>query len=95
MLYNFLYLNFDLYYFSTAKTKWRALISAYFRKSQRKSIRKMDFPKLLNDHFTSSFSTSTVSGGFRIGGVWPFNQEIMKEKVLCRRSLYNSSAMNK
>ena len=55
----------------------------------------MDFPKLLDELFTSSFTTSAVSGGFRRAGVWPLNQDAMKEKVVRERSSLNGSTTNK
>jgi hypothetical protein len=80
--------------FSVAKTKWRTIVSTYFRKTKRKSIRKIDFPKLLNDLYTSSFTPITVSGGFRRAGVWPFDAGAMKEKVVRRAAPHNYLATN-
>jgi hypothetical protein len=77
--------------FSTAKKKWKSLVKTYFQETHRKTIRKIDFPKLLNKLFTSSFSTSSVSGGFRRSGIWPYNSEAMKEKVYRPRSSNNNS----
>jgi hypothetical protein len=71
--------------FSPAKKQWRSAVTSYFRKTQRKTIRKMDFPKLLDTLFTTSFSTGAVCGGFKRAGIWPFNAEAMKEKVVIRR----------
>ena len=81
--------------FSLAKTKWRTLVTTYFRKTQRKTIRKIDFPKLLSELFTSSFTISGVSGGFRRAGVWPFNEAAMKEKVVREHSSLTSSTTTK
>ena len=50
----------------------------------------MDFPKLLKDLYTISFSTSAVSGGFKRAGVWPFNEDAMKDKVIRPRLLNNN-----
>ncbi|CAF2699683.1 unnamed protein product [Rotaria sp. Silwood2] len=83
-----------LYNFSAAKTKWSALVTAYFRKSRRGSIRKIDFPKLLKELYSSSFSIGSVSGGFRRAGVNPFNDQAMKEKVIRQRSSYDKSTIN-
>ncbi|CAF2043088.1 unnamed protein product, partial [Rotaria magnacalcarata] len=77
-----------------AKNKWRRLVSSYFRKTKRKSIRKIDFPTLLNDLFSSSFTVGPVSGGFRRAGIFPYNKDAMKEKVVPRRSSYNNLVTN-
>jgi hypothetical protein len=80
-----------LYNFSTAKKKWKSLITSYFQETRRKTIRKIDFPKLLDKLFTISFSTSAVSGGFRRSGIWPYNSEAMKDNVVRTRSSNNNS----
>lgn len=80
---------------SVAKTKWRSLVTSYFRRTQRKTIRKKHFPKLLDELFESSFTASTVSGGFRRAGVWPYNEHAMKEKVVRPRSSVTSSTNNR
>ncbi|UJR12801.1 hypothetical protein I4U23_016974 [Adineta vaga] len=90
----FLNLSSDFYNFSVAKKKWRSIVGNYFRKTQRKSIRKIDFPKLLNGLYQSSFTTASVSGGFRQGGVWPYNADAMKEKVVGYRSSRNHGNTN-
>jgi len=74
--------------------KWRTIVSTYFRKTKRKSIRKIDFPKLLNDLYTNSFSPSSVSGGFRRAGVWPFDAGVMKEKVVRQAVPHNHPSTN-
>ncbi|CAF3435381.1 unnamed protein product, partial [Rotaria sp. Silwood2] len=89
-----------LYDFSVAKKAWKSIVSTYFRTTKRKSIRKIDFPKLLNDLYERSITTATVTGGFRNAGTWPHNPDAMKHKVVRRRSSQsqintnNSSAMN-
>jgi hypothetical protein len=83
--------NYCLFNFSPAKIKWKFLVTSYFQDTHRKSIRKIDFPKLLDKLFSSSFSTSAVSGGFRRSGIWPYNSEAMKDKVVRSRSSNNNS----
>lgn len=83
-----------MYNFSVAKKRWRTIVSTYFRKTKRKSIRKADFPKLLNDLYTNSISPSTVSGGFRRAGVWPFDAGVMKDKVARQRKSYSNRTTN-
>lgn len=78
-----------------AKTKWRQLVSNYFRRTQRKTIRKIDFPKLLKDLFDVSFTVATVSAAFRRAGVWPFNDQAMREKVIKQCSLRNQVDTNR
>ncbi|CAF4211993.1 unnamed protein product, partial [Rotaria sordida] len=78
-----------------AKIKWRNIVTSYFRKTQRKTIRKIDFPKLLNELLSTSFSTSAVSGGFRRAGIWPLNEEAMKGKVVRGRlSTYTTEILS-
>ncbi len=78
-----------------AKNKWRQLVSYYFRKTQRKTIRKIDFSALLKDLFDFLFTVSTVSAGFRRTGVWPFNDQAMREKVIKQCSLRNQVDTNR
>ena len=84
-----------MYDFSPAKKKWRTLVSTYFRKTKRKTIRKIDFPKLLGDLYTTSLTPITISGGFRRAGVWPFNADAMKEKVVNKSSSVNHLTSHK
>ena len=51
--------------FSVVKKQWRSILTSYFRKTQRKTIRKLDFPGLLENLFSRSFSTGAVCGGFK------------------------------
>ncbi|CAF4024810.1 unnamed protein product [Rotaria sp. Silwood1] len=51
--------------------------------------RPVDFPKLLNDLYTSSFSSGAVHGGFRRAGIWPWDGDAMKDKVVRRASSSN------
>jgi hypothetical protein len=71
------------------KTKWKQLVTAYFRKTKRKSIRKIDFPALLHNLYESSVTISAVSGGFRRGGVSPYDENAMKDKVVPRRPTHS------
>ena len=57
-------------------------MTSYFRKT----IRKLDFPRLLDDLFASAITMTSISGGFRRAGVWPFNEEAMKDKVIRHRA---------
>lgn len=59
------------------------------------TIRKMDFPKLLADLYASAITVTSVSAGFRRAGVWPFNPEAMKDKVVRTRSSTNQTTTNK
>ena len=83
-----------MYNFSVAKTKWKRVVSAYFRKTKRRSMRKIDFPALLNELYSSAFTGGPVSGGFRRAGVWPFNEDAMKEKVVPRYRSSNNLVTN-
>ncbi|CAF1329986.1 unnamed protein product [Rotaria sp. Silwood1] len=76
------------------KKKWSTLVSTYIRTTKRRSIRKIDFPKLLYDLYTSSFSSSAISGGFRRAGILPWDGDAMKDKVVRRASSSNILTMN-
>lgn len=82
VLNQLLYLSDVSFHCSPAKNKWRSIVSSYFRKTQRKTIRKIDFPFLLHTLFGTSFSSASVSGGFKRAGVWPFSEDAAKEKVM-------------
>jgi hypothetical protein len=86
--------SYNLYDFSVVKKKWRTLVSTYIRTTKRRSIRKIDFPKLLNDLYTNSFSSSAVNGGFRRAGIWPWDGDAMKDKVVRQASSSNTLIMN-
>ena len=85
------FFHYCLYTFSTAKKKWKSIVKTYFQETGRRSIRKIDFPKLLNKLFINSFTINSVSGGFRRSGIWPHNMEAMKDKVYHPRSSHNNS----
>ncbi|CAF2890779.1 unnamed protein product, partial [Rotaria sp. Silwood2] len=76
------------------KKKWSTLVSTYIRTTKRRSIRKIDFPKLLSDLYTSSFSSGAVHGGFRRAGIWPWDGDAMKDKVVRRASSSNILTTN-
>jgi hypothetical protein len=88
-------LNCCIINFSVAKTKWKRLVTSYFRKTKRKTIRKIDFPGLLNDLYVSSFTIASVSGGFRRAGVSPFDENAMKNKVVRQHPSYNNTTTTK
>ena len=68
--------------FSAAKRSWKKIVSKYFCRSGRKTIRKMDLPSLFNELYTSAFTSKQVLGGFLRAGVWPYNADAMKDKVV-------------
>ncbi|CAF1529284.1 unnamed protein product, partial [Adineta steineri] len=79
---------------NVAKRAWKSIVSTYFRRSQKKSIRKIDFPKLLNELYQRAITTITVSGGFRNSGSWPHNPDAMKHKVVRSRQSQNQVNTN-
>ena len=83
-----------VYHSSVAKKAWKSIVSTYFRKNDRRTIRKIDFPKLLSELYERSFTTITVTGGFRNAGTWPHNPDAMKGKVVLRHSGQNQINAN-
>ncbi|CAF4175096.1 unnamed protein product, partial [Adineta steineri] len=79
---------------NVAKRAWKSIVSTYFRRSQKKSIRKIDFPKSLNELYQRAITTITVSGGFRNSGAWPHNPDAMKHKVVRSRKSQNQVDTN-
>jgi hypothetical protein len=67
--------------FSAAKKTWKPIVSKYFSKSGRKTIRKLDLPSLFNELYTLTFTPKQVVSGFTRAGVWPFDPTAMKDKV--------------
>ncbi|CAF3003107.1 unnamed protein product [Rotaria sp. Silwood2] len=65
-----------------AKQCWKKIVSRYFYRSGRKTIRKQDLPSLFNKLYASAFSPKQVLAGFTRFGVWPFNSPAVKEKVV-------------
>ena len=69
------------YKFSSAKQSWKRIVTKYFLRSGRKTIRKIDLPSLFNQLYSSAFTPKQVVAGFSRAGVWPFDSNAMKEKV--------------
>jgi hypothetical protein len=68
-------------FFTSAKTSWKKIVSSYFDRTQRKTIRKMDHPNLLKRLFEGAFTPRQVVAGFARSGIWPFDRNAMKEKA--------------
>ncbi len=66
---------------SAAKQSWKRIVSKYFTRSGRKTIRKIDLPSLFNELYTSAFTPKQVVAGFSRSGIWPFDPNAMKDKV--------------
>ncbi|CAF3088028.1 unnamed protein product [Rotaria sp. Silwood2] len=67
--------------FSSAKQSWKRIVTKYFLRSGRKTIRKIDLPALFKELYSSAFTPKQVLAGFSRAGVWPFDSNSMKEKV--------------
>ncbi|CAF4383468.1 unnamed protein product, partial [Rotaria magnacalcarata] len=67
--------------FSSAKQSWKRIVTKYFLRSGRKTIRKIDLPVLFKELYSSAFTPKQVLAGFSRAGVWPFDSNAMKEKV--------------
>ncbi|CAF4000203.1 unnamed protein product, partial [Rotaria sp. Silwood1] len=73
---------------SSAKTVWKKIVSKYFCKTNRKTIRKIDMPSLFKRLMDEAFTKQQCVSDFARCGLWPFDGEVMKEKVAkqCDRS---------
>jgi hypothetical protein len=67
--------------FSSAKKVWKKTVSKYFTRTGRKTIRKIDFPSLTKHLIDEAFTKRQCVAGFARCGLWPFDAEVMKEKV--------------
>ncbi|CAF3876500.1 unnamed protein product, partial [Rotaria sordida] len=64
------------------KTSWKKIVSSYFERTHRKTIRKIDHPTLLNKLYNVAFTPRQVVAGFTRTGIWPFDRTVMKDKVV-------------
>ncbi|CAF3366433.1 unnamed protein product [Rotaria sp. Silwood2] len=64
------------------KTSWKKIVSSYFERTHRKTIRKIDHPVLLNKLYNRAFTPRQVVAGFTRTGIWPFDRTVMKDKVV-------------
>ncbi|CAF3241860.1 unnamed protein product [Rotaria socialis] len=71
----------DVVTLSSAKKFWKKIVSKYFSRSNRKTIRKIDFPSLLKYLMEEAFTKRQCVSGFARCGLWPFDGDVMKEKV--------------
>ncbi|CAF3932505.1 unnamed protein product [Rotaria magnacalcarata] len=78
----------DVVTLSSAKTVWKKIVSKYFCKTNQKTIRKIDMPSLFKRLMDEAFTKRQCVSGFARCGLWPFDGEVMKEKVAkqCDRS---------
>jgi hypothetical protein len=67
--------------FTIAKASWKKIVSSYFNQTGRKTIRKIDHPKLMTKLLDCSFIPRQVVAGFARSGIWPFDRNAMKEKA--------------
>ncbi|CAF4156937.1 unnamed protein product [Adineta steineri] len=63
------------------KTSWKKIVSSYFERTHRKTIRKIDYPSLLTKLFGTAFTPRQVVAGFSRSGIWPYDRNVVKEKV--------------
>ena len=78
---NFCIFSFSLSLFTQAKTIWKKNVSSYFERTHRKTIRKIDYPSLLNKLFNDAFTPRQVVAGFARSGICPYDRNAMKDKV--------------
>jgi hypothetical protein len=72
-------------FFSVAKQVWKNIVSKYFSRSGRKTIRKIDLPVLFNELYNSALTPKQVNAGFIRTGIWPFDPTAMQGKVVKQR----------
>lgn len=75
------YLKICGFSLSAAKKVWKKIVSRYFLKTGRKTIRKIDFPSLSKQLIEQAFTKRQCVAGFTRCGLWPFDGEAMAEKV--------------
>ncbi|CAF4632424.1 unnamed protein product, partial [Rotaria socialis] len=71
----------DTVTFSSAKQSWKRIVTRYFLRTGRKTIRKIDLPVLFKELYSLALTPKQVVAGFLRAGVWPFDSSAMKEKV--------------
>jgi hypothetical protein len=79
---SFVIFFFSLSLFTQAKTAWKKIVSSYFERTHRKTIRKIDYPSLLNKLFSDAFTPRQVVAGFARSGIWPYDRNAVKDKVI-------------
>ncbi|CAF4022022.1 unnamed protein product, partial [Rotaria sordida] len=72
----------DAVTFGVAKQVWKNLVGKYFSRTDRRTIRKIDLPGLFTKLYQSAFTSKQVLAGFVRAGVWPFNPDANKDKVV-------------
>ncbi|CAF1520217.1 unnamed protein product, partial [Didymodactylos carnosus] len=77
----------DVVTFSSAKQIWKKIVTKYINRTQRKTIRKLDLPGMINQLFQEAFTPRQVVAGFARAGVWPFDKNAMKEKVAKKQGI--------
>lgn len=89
--------NKPSFFNSSAKGVWKKIVSKYFSKTNRKTIRKIDMPGLFNRLMDEAFTKRQCVSGFARCGLWPFDCEVMKDKVAnkCDRSSLSASLSTK
>ena len=71
----------DTFNFSSAKKSWKHIVTKYFLRTGRKTIKKIDLPSLFEVLYSLAFTPKQVVAGFSRAGVWPFDSNAVKEKV--------------
>ncbi|CAF4021304.1 unnamed protein product [Rotaria sp. Silwood1] len=79
------------------KTSWKKIVSSYFERTHRKTIRKIDHPTLLNKLYNVAFTPRQVVAGFTRTGIWPFDRTVMKDKVVntSRNQLFSGGSSSR
>lgn len=72
---------FNIFY-SVGKQEWKKIVTKYFLRSTRKTIRKIDLPALFNQLYKSALTPKQVVAGFSRAGIWPFDSSAMQDKVV-------------
>ena len=73
---------------SSAKKTWKKIVSKYFSRTGRKPIPKISFLFLLKSLMDEAFTKRQCVSGFARCGLWPFDGDVMKEKVAKKPSFY-------
>ncbi|CAL4148936.1 unnamed protein product [Meganyctiphanes norvegica] len=72
----------DVSVFGPAKKDWARIIGNWFRQTNYEPVTKKVFPALLNKLYSGMVKKpENLIKGFRATGVWPFNKQVIIDKV--------------
>ena len=67
--------------FASLKTSWKQVCHQFFVKNPGRVITRYDFCSLLSEAWYQAMTIRNITAGFRVSGIYPFNREIVLEKL--------------